>query len=294
MSTPDPFKLPCQNAFQSQKIRLKPADRQEAESEFRQHHTPIASLGYPSLACWFIFFIACHPAGWVLLEDCRFFDHDGFDRDISHWNASRVCLGAGFCGLDLVDHFFAFNYNAEHRVAKAILGAGTIEKEVVIGVNEKLARCAIWIRRTSHGDRVLFIAEAISAFVDHRWLGRLFLEIRIHSTALNHESFDHSVENGPRIMTTFDVLNEVCDRLGRLLIIELKDNFALRGIKLNLRRFRMRAEVSRRKNEYCGKKESGGVIFGGSHFNRWFLESALGWIGGHRSVRPAFWLLTAG
>ncbi len=65
-------------------------------------------------------------------------------------------------------------------------------------------------------------------------MGRLFLQLGIESTALDHESGDDPVEDGSGIIVFLDIAQKVLHRYGRLLIVQFEGDLAHVGFHNHL------------------------------------------------------------
>ena len=114
-----------------------------------------------------------------------------------------------------------------------------VEEGVRGGVDEELAGGAVDDGGACHGDGADLVREAVSGFVlDRGALGRDVAEIGVEAAALDHESFDDAVEDGPRVEIVVDVGEEVRDGDGRFLLEELDGDVSEGGLDQDFRVFR--------------------------------------------------------
>src|SRR5256885_12989403 len=87
--------------------------------------------------------------------------------------------------------------------------------------------------RHRNGPEVVLEAglEGQSGLVFYRRAGRLLAHSGLEPASLNHETVDDAVKYRAVVEAAVDVLNEVCDRLGSLVGIELKRKAAHAGLE---------------------------------------------------------------
>ena len=84
-----------------------------------------------------------------------------------------------------------------------------------------------------HGEGVFVVFQAVLRFVFNRGAGGLFLHVFVHAAALNHEAFNHTVENKAVVETVFHVLFEVGGGFGGFFVVELDADGAEVGVEFD-------------------------------------------------------------
>src|SRR6266853_939293 len=162
-----------------------------------------------------------------LLRDLRLLDDDVLDRNVGVSPAV-----AGLDPLDFVDDVPAFHDLAEHAVAPAPrAGRRVIQEVIVLEVDEELARGRMRLGGARHGYGIAIVLEAVAGLVLDGLLGRLLAHSRLEAAALDHEAVDDAVKHGIGVEPRFDVGEEILDRLGRALRLELERNDAEVGVQ---------------------------------------------------------------
>mgnify|MGYP000399452344 CR=1 FL=1 len=125
-------------------------------------------------------------------------------------------------GHELVDDIHPGGDLAENGVspAGAVLPR-VIEEAVVLHVDEELRGGGVRLARARHRDGATLVLETVVALVLDSVLDGLLLELLVVAAALGHEARDHAVEDRSLVVASFDVLQEVGDRLRRLVVGEL-------------------------------------------------------------------------
>ena len=142
---------------------------------------------------------------------------------------------AGANLLDRVDDVLARDDAAEDGVAPALRRLRLEVQEVVVGgVDEELRRRRMRLRGARHRQRVLRVLQAVARLVPDRRAGRLLLHAGLEAAALDHEALDDAVEHRAVEVAVLDVGQEVLDRLGRLLIVELDTDGAGARFQIDL------------------------------------------------------------
>src|SRR5439155_23065678 len=90
------------------------------------------------------------------------------------------------------------------------------------------------IRSARHGDCIAVIFETVLRLIFNRTAGRFLFEVGSETAALDHEAVDDAVEVGASEMPGMDIVEEVRDRLGRALGIEVDRNGTGIGVEVDL------------------------------------------------------------
>jgi hypothetical protein len=80
-----------------------------------------------------------------------------------------------------------------------------------------------------------FVAQAVLGFILDWRTSRLFLEVGRHAAALDHEAGNYAMKNRAIEETVLRILEEVLHGLGRLVLIQLNRQRALRCLDFKLR-----------------------------------------------------------
>ena len=133
---------------------------------------------------------------------------------------------------DLVEHLFALDHLAKHRIAPALPGFGVVvEKVIVLDVDKELRGSRMGVHRARHGDRAEIVSQTVIGLVLDGFPGALLLHVRIEAAALNHKVIDNAVEKGAVVKTLAGVHQKISHRDGRLLGIEFKLDRAIGGVQ---------------------------------------------------------------
>lgn len=108
-----------------------------------------------------------------------------------------------------------------------------VQEVVVVHVDEELSGSRVRIARTSHGDRVLVVLQAVLSFVFDRFMGFFFFQARQEATALNHEAFDDAMENHAVIEAFTNITFKVSTGSGGVVVIEFDIDNAFVGCQTN-------------------------------------------------------------
>jgi hypothetical protein len=93
--------------------------------------------------------------------------------------------------------------------------------------------------------------------------GRVDLRVRRHPTALDHEVRDDAVEDGSVVEAVVDVAQEVLDRPGRLVRVELDADLSQGGLQHDhglLLGCGAPGEAARRREEHGGEDDAEGRL----------------------------------
>ena len=118
---------------------------------------------------------ASSGAGPILFDDYHGLDDDRIDGYI------LVALAAGRGhAANFVQHLFAFDHLAEHRVAPALhVLAAVVEEVVVLHIDEELGGGGVRIRGSGHGDSAEVVLQAIVGFVLNGLAAGLLLHVGV-------------------------------------------------------------------------------------------------------------------
>ena len=142
---------------------------------------------------------------------------------------------AGANLLDRVDDVLARDDAAEDGVAPALRRLRLEVQELVVGsVDEELRRGRVRCRGARHRQRVLVVLQAVAGFVLDRRAGRLLVHAGLEAAALDHEALDDAVEHRAVVVAVLDVGQEVLDRLGGFLVVELDPDGAGARFQIDL------------------------------------------------------------
>src|SRR3989442_845292 len=168
------------------------------------------------------------------------FQRDRFDRDGPLRNVLVLLdrrgrrLGNSQHSVHPLDHA------PKHRVPESPRGRlAVIEKTVVLDVDEEFRGCRMPILRARHRNRSQFVLQARlegeSGLVFYWSTGRLLAHSGLEAAPLDHETVDDAVKYRAVVETAVDVLNEIRDRLGSLVGIELERETAHAGLEFHAR-----------------------------------------------------------
>src|SRR5882672_1746297 len=200
------------------------------------------------------------------------FQRDRFDRDGPLRNVLMLLdrrgrrLGNSQHSVHPLDHA------SKHRVPESPRGRlAVIEKTVVLDVDEELRGCRMRIGRARHRNRSQFVLQARlegeSGLVFYWSTGRLLAHSGLEAAPLDHETVDDAVKYRAVVETAVDILNEIRDRLGSLVGIELERETAHAGLEFNARILRPCAghcqqEEDERRNAMHVDAPGSWILFG--------------------------------
>ena len=128
---------------------------------------------------------------------------------------------------NLVHDVHAVFHATEHAVAESFGSVvPVIELLVVHHVDEELRRGGMRFRSAGHGQRAALVGKAVARFVDHGFVGGLFVHAHAESAALNHEILDDAVENGVVVELFVHIAQKVRHGGGSLVFKKFQQNVA--------------------------------------------------------------------
>ena len=104
-----------------------------------------------------------------------------------------------------------------------------IQEVIVLHINEKLSGGRVRVLSPCHSDGATRILKAVVGLVFYGRLRLFLFHVRSKSSSLNHEIINDAVKNGAVIESVRHVGQEVLDRLGRMLCVELQSDRANGG-----------------------------------------------------------------
>ncbi|MCY1554387.1 hypothetical protein D9M68_909560 [compost metagenome] len=110
-----------------------------------------------------------------------------------------------------------------------------VEEGVVLVVDEELAGGRVAHLGPCHGQGAAHVVQAVVGFVLDRCLRLLLLHVGVETAALHHESRNHPVKLGARVVTAVDVAEEIFHADRGFFRVQLDFDFAETGSQQHFR-----------------------------------------------------------
>ena len=128
---------------------------------------------------------------------------------------------------DRVHDLHSLRDPAEDRVAPALgILSPVVQEIIVLCVDEKLAGRAVGLGCSCHGYGAPLVSEPVIGLVDNRPVGGFLLHPGGKPPSLDHEIRDYAVKDSAVIEPGFHVDEEVFDRDGSVVGVELQDDLS--------------------------------------------------------------------
>ena len=160
------------------------------------------------------------------------------DRDLVHLHGhDRAISSVGLRFFDFLHHIHSLDDLAEDRVLGAA-GAEPIKARVIDGVDEKLARSAVWLSGVRHRERARLVREPRGVLVLDRPTGsvpgagaRALRVLAVGAAELEHEAVDHAVKMQAVVKAALRELGDVARSERHLVHEELDRDGSERGVE---------------------------------------------------------------
>ena len=115
-----------------------------------------------------------------------------------------------------------------------------IEVAIVGAIDKELRGCRVRLSASGHRNRIGLVAQTVVGFIADSATGLLAHVVFGESAALNHETFNDSMEQGASVETVINVFHEIGHSDGRSFFVQLQDDVTDRCFESDNRAFCVR------------------------------------------------------